>query len=108
MPSKYQKETQNLINILKQYKPKKIILFGSAVSKKSHPQSDIDVCLIKNFKSSKLKAKRDILNLLWNRNFSYNFDPDIHLFKPSYFARALKNKNPFIKEINKGKLVYEK
>lgn len=108
MSSNYEKETQNLINILKHYEPEKIILFGSAVSRKNHPQSDIDVCLIKNFKSSKLKVKREILNLLWDKNFSYNFDPDIHIFKPSYFVRALKNKNPFIKEINKGKIVYEK
>lgn len=105
MPSKYQKETQSLINILKHYEPEKIILFGSAVSKKNHAQSDIDVCLIKNFKSSRLKEKKKIFDLLWKRNFNYFFDPDIHLYQPSYFNAALKENNPFVKEINKGKVV---
>ena len=107
MSSQYQKETRSLINILKHYKPKKIILFGSAVSKKNHSQSDIDVCLIKNFKTSKLNEKKKIFDLLWRQKFNYLFDPDIHIYQPNRFQSELKKENPFVMAISQGKIVYE-
>lgn len=104
----YQKEVENLIGIFKHYQPEKIILFGSADSGKIHPESDIDICLIKNFKGSVLDEKRKLLDLLWKNNYDYLVDPDIHLFKPAYYQKEIKKGHPFLKEINKGKLIYER
>lgn len=104
----YQNEIKKLIEILKHYHPEKIILFGSAASGKFHPESDIDICLIKRFKNSVLEEKRKLLDLLWKYNYDYSVDPDIHLYKPIRFNYELKRNHPFFKEIVKGKKVYEK
>jgi predicted nucleotidyltransferase len=104
----YQKETKKLIEIFKQYNPEKIILFGSAASGKFHPESDIDICLIKKYKNSILDEKRKLLDLLWKHNYDYLVDPDVRLYKPAYFNRELKKNHPFLEEINKGKIVYER
>lgn len=104
----YQKEAKKLVEILKHYNPEKIILFGSAASGKIGPESDIDVCLIKKFRNSILDEKRKLLGLLWKYNYSYSFDPDLHLYNPDKFNQELKRKHPFLEEIIKGKVVYEK
>lgn len=104
----YQEQIKKLIEILKHYQPEKMILFGSAASGKFHPESDIDICLIKKFKNSSLDEKRKLLNLLWKYGYDYLVDPDIHLYKPSRFNSELKRNHPFLEEIVKGKVVYEK
>ena len=104
----YQKEIKKLIEILKHYQPEKMILFGSAASGKFHPESDIDICLIKKFKDSLLNEKRKLLDLLWKYDYDYLVDPDIHLYKPSRFKHELKRNHPFLEEIVKGKVVYKK
>ena len=104
----YQEQTKKLIEILKHYQPEEMILFGSAASGKFHPESDIDICLIKRFKNSVLDEKRKLLDLLWKYDYDYSVDPDIHLYKPSRFKRELKRNHPFFKEIVKGKKVYER
>lgn len=104
----YQEQTKKLIDILKHYQPEEMILFGSAASGKFHPESDIDICLIKKFKNSALDEKRKLLGLLWEYGYDYLVDPDIHLYKPSHFKSQLKRNHPFFKEIIKGKKVYER
>lgn len=104
----YKKEVKKLIEILKFYNPEKLIVFGSAASGKIHPESDVDICIIKKFKSSVLEEKRKLFGLLWKHNFSYLLDPDLQLYRPSKFKKELKRGDPFLEEIVKGKVVYEK
>lgn len=79
-----------MIGILKLYHPERIILFGSAANGKVHPDSDIDICVIKKFKNSKLDEKRKLFSLLWRHKFNYLFDPDIQLYNPSKFDKEFK------------------
>lgn len=104
----YQREVKRLIEILKFYRPERIILFGSATSGKIHRDSDVDVCIIKKFKNSVLEEKKKLFGLLWKHNFNYLFDPDIKLYHPSKFRKELQKGDPFLEEIVKGKVIYEK
>lgn len=104
----YQQEIKKLTEILKHYHPQKMILFGSAAKGKPNKESDIDICIIKKFKNSKLNEKKTIFDLLWQHNFNYLFDPDIQLYHPDRFEKELQRGDPFLEEIIKGKVIYEK
>jgi predicted nucleotidyltransferase len=106
MKKKYQKEIQRIVEALKFYKPEKIILFGSAASGKFHSGSDIDICLIK--KGDRIKIKRGVWNLLRQAGYSWEIEPDIHVYDPAVYTDWLKRGDPFIKEIEKGKVFYER
>ncbi len=90
-----------IINQLKDYKPKKIILFGSYAYGKPTPESDVDLVLIKETKDpfhDRLKKARMLLRT--------TTPVDIFVFTPREFAKAQKT-NPLLKEIaERGKTVY--
>ena len=104
----YHQEIESLTEILKNYHPEKMILFGSAATGQTDDESDIDICLIKKITNSKLEEKKKIFDLLWQYNFNYLFDPDIQIYDPQEFQQELARKNPFLEEINKGQVIYER
>jgi len=93
--------------MIKKYKPEKIILFGSVAKGKIHPNSDIDICVIKKTRD-KWKVKKKISTLLWNSNFDWTIEPNIKIYPPSIYYDWLKRNDPFIEEVEKGKVLYEK
>lgn len=107
LKKKYHSKIKKLIKILKNLDPEKIILFGSAAQGKINKDSDIDICMIKKTKD-KWKVKSKISNLLWNSDFDWEIEPDIKIYPPSVYYDWLSRNDPFIKEIEKGKVLYEK
>jgi len=100
-----QKEIQNIVNqIVKNYKPEKIILFGSFAYGKPKENSDVDLLIIKKtekrFGARLFEAVRFIKSKMGT---------DILVYTPEEWERGLKKNHYFLKEIaNKGRLVYEK
>lgn len=106
---KFQREVNQLLKIIvDNYQPKKVILFGSVAFGKLHPESDLDVCLLKDFKGSSLEQKQKLLKILWDQGYDYNIDPDFHVYTPKYFEKELQKKHPFLEEIQKGQILYER
>ena len=103
----YEQETSKIVSVLKKLNPQKIILFGSAAQGKIHPDSDIDICVIKETKDKWL-VQNKIWDLLWDADLTWGIEPDIKVYPPSIYYDWLSRDDPFIAEIEKGKVVYEK
>lgn len=100
-----QKEIQKIINqIVKNYKPEKIILFGSFAYGKSKENSDVDLVVIKKTKKRFGARLFEVVKFIKSR-----MGTDVLVYTPEEWKRGLKKNHYFLKEIkNKGKLVYEK
>jgi len=103
----YQEEIKRIVSTLRAYNPERIILFGSAARGEIKGDSDIDLCIIKKGED-RLKMKEEIWDLLWKADFEWGIEPDIHVYPPEIYQDWLKRGDPFIAEIEKGKVVYEK
>lgn len=91
--------------IAKNYKPEKIILFGSAVRGDYHANSDIDLLVIK--KSDKKKAYRikEVFESLRNVPRNYPLDPIV--YTPTEIEERLALGDYFVKRIlSEGKTLY--
>ena len=99
----YQEELRKIVSALKAYKPKKIILFGSAASGKITEDSDIDLFLIKN--THKPHRERCIEARSY---FPQNIPVDLIIYTPEELKQSLRIGNFFIEDIlNEGKVLYE-
>ena len=88
--------------IKQQYKPEKVILFGSRAYGKPDENSDLDFAIIKDTKKSYHERLIEVRRLVRTTT-----PIDFFVFTPSE-ARALKKNNPFVAEIfEKGKVLYE-
>lgn len=98
------KEIEDItLQLVKKYKPKKIILFGSAVWGKFTPDSDLDFLIIKNDTPYRgIDRMREVHGLI-----DSDLPCDFLVAKPSEIKERLSLGDPFIKEIiNKGKVLY--
>ena len=100
-----QKEIQNIVNqIVKNYKPEKIILFGSFAYGKPKPSSDVDFLIIKNTKKKKVERIKDVL-----MQIKSNLPVEPLIYNPKEVQNRLSLGDFFFQDIvNKGKVVYEK
>jgi len=91
--------------IVKKYKPQKIILFGSGSSGRVRQESDIDLLIIKDTKKKYLDRVREVVQITDSK-----FPTDIFVLTPKELERAiLENRFMIIDEIlPKGKVLYEK
>jgi predicted nucleotidyltransferase len=105
LAKKYQQKTKDLVRILKKIRPEKIILFGSVAQGKIHPDSDIDICVIKRTKD-RLKIKEKIWDLLWKADYNWEPEVEIHVYSPEIYQDWLSRNDPFLEEIEKGKILY--
>lgn len=103
----YEQKIDQLVKILKTLDPEKIILFGSLAQGKVQPDSDIDLCVIKKTKD-KWRVQEKISDLLWDADFDWKVEPDIKVYPASVYYDWLSRNDPFIEEIEKGKVLYEK
>ncbi len=92
--------------ITKNFQPEKIILFGSLARGQWTRESDIDICVIQQ--ENGLSFKRKVWDLLWKNNYDWSLEPDIHAYHPTTYQNLLERNDPFIKEIAKGRVLYEK
>jgi len=105
MQKKLQREIEKITKqIVENYKPEKIILFGSYAWGKPHKWSDIDLFIVKNSRKRRIDRERELLGYL----FGYDFPAmDILVYTPTEIKRRLDMEDPFIKDIlSKGKLLY--
>ena len=100
-----QKEIKKITKqIVKKYKPEKIILFGSFAFGRPKENSDIDLVVIKKTRKRFMKRLFEICRCIksW-------MGTDILVYTPKEWKEALTEENYFIKEIaQKGKVVYAK
>ncbi len=89
--------------IVENYNPERIILFGSLINGKT-PPNDIDLFLIKN-----TNAKRHIDRVREIRKFLPNEVPiDLIVYTPQEVENALAMRSYFVEDILKeGKVLYE-
>jgi predicted nucleotidyltransferase len=90
--------------IVKNYRPQKIILFGSRARGKAKTSSDIDLAVIKKTKDNFIERLKKIAKIVktWEA-------VDILVYTPKEWEKNLKENHYFFKEIEKtGKVLYEK
>ena len=103
--SRFDEEIHNIVDqLIRLYKPEKVILFGSLAEGQIHQGTDIDLFII----------KRDVPNLGVDRIrqldslIKYRLATDFIVYRPEELDRRLKLGDPFIKNIlDKGKVLYE-
>lgn len=95
-------DVYELVEKLKLYDPKKIILFGSRAYGNPSEDSDIDIAIIKNTTKSFHERLIDLRRLVRTTT-----PIDFFVFTEKEIA-AKKDTNPFLEEIlRKGRVVYE-
>lgn len=102
---KLRNELKNIVAILKRdYKPKKIILFGSFVNGKVNRWSDLDLVVIQDTNRRYIERLKEVA-LLTKPKIGVNF----FVYTPAEFNLASKQPFSFIKNevLNKGKILYE-
>lgn len=95
---------QQIINdLVKNYQPEKVILFGSRIGGKTHKWSDVDLVAIK-------KTNKNFYDRIGEASASFNhiLPVDVIVYTPEEFEQ-MSRENRFVKEevIRKGKMVYE-
>ena len=91
--------------IVKNYKPEKIILFGSYAWGKPTKDSDFDVLVIKDTKEEHYKRIPQVRSYLHNINHAF----DVLVMTPKEITKRLKLGDFFIEDIVKrGKMLYGK
>lgn len=99
-----QKIKQITNKIIKEYKPEKIILFGSFAVGKSHKDSDVDLFIIKKSRKPKVERLAKVEKILSKRTLPV----DILVYTPKEVEERLSLRDFFIEDIiKKGKLLYD-
>ena len=100
----FQKEIKSITNqVIKNYQPQKIILFGSAVRGDFNHDSDIDMLVIKNAPGRRVDRIR---NLLLSVDYNLPFEPLV--YTPEELEERKNLGDNFILEVlDQGKVLYE-
>ena len=101
----FDKEIQNIVNqLVRLYKPEKIILFGSLAKDQIKQGTDIDLFIIK---SDVPELGVDRIRQL-DALIKYRLATDFIVYKPQELEQRLKLGDPFVKTILKeGKVLYD-
>ena len=90
--------------IAEEFKPEKIILFGSYAWGKPGPDSDVDLFVIKRTDDTR-QLSRDISGAIYPRPFAL----DILVYRPHIVEKELQAGDYFIEDVmNNGKVLYER
>lgn len=103
--SELKKELARIIDlIIKEYRPEKIILFGSLAENKIHEWSDIDMLIIKNTQDRPIDRNLELFRLTHPK-----VGVDFFIYTPEEYNALLKEKYSFLLNIlERGKVIYEK
>ena len=101
-----QKEIKKVVNkIVKNYKPEKIILFGSFAYGKPKKDSDVDLFIIKETDKPRTKRHLEVDKILLDRIIPL----DILVYTPQEIKKRLAFGDFFIRNIiEQGKVLYGK
>lgn len=92
--------------IVKEYKPKKIILFGSAARGQTGQDSDVDLLIVKESSSPKHKRSDEIYDVLWK--VKGRPPVDVLVFTPDEVKQRMALGDFFVTDIvKKGKILYD-
>jgi predicted nucleotidyltransferase len=99
-----QEKLQGVVDeIVKEFQPEKIILFGSFAWGEPNPDSDVDLFIVKETKNTRETARK-ISRLIFPRPFPM----DIIVYNPNKVRERLAMNDFFLKDIfSKGKFLYE-
>ena len=92
-------------NIVKEFKPNKILLFGSHAYGKPTLNSDLDLLIIKNTHLSFAERARCVSRIIGRHVFPL----DLIILTPEEIQRRLKGFDPFLEDaLTRGKILYDK
>lgn len=106
MNASIQKEIENISQqIINKYKPKQIILFGSAAEGSMTPDSDLDFLVIKeDVPYRRIDRARELRKLI-----EKHCAADFLVYRPQEVEELLSMGEPFLKTIFKnGKVLYDR
>lgn len=106
LQSLHQNYLNKVLKIIKTLNPERIILFGSFAKGKVKEESDLDLCVVK--KGDRLGIKKKISDLLWKAGYDWEVEPDIHVYEPAIYKDWLSRGDPFLEEIERGRVIYAK
>lgn len=90
--------------IAEEYKPEKIILFGSAATGDVREYSDVDLFVIKDTKKRGVERDQEVLRLLHDREAPL----DVVVYTPYEVEWRSKGGDPFILDVlEEGKVLYD-
>ena len=90
--------------IVREFQPERIILFGSYAYGQPEPDSDVDLLVILPFEGTGFRKSLEILNRV-----SPDFSVDLLARRPEDTARRYLEGDPLIREaLDRGKVVYER
>ncbi len=103
--SQFDEEMHNVVDqLIRLYKPQKVILFGSLAEGHIHQGTDIDLFIIKSdVPELGVDRIRQLDSLI-----KYSLATDFIVYRPQELDQRLKLGDPFIKNIiDTGKVLYE-
>lgn len=100
---------EKLISLIAtEYKPEKIILFGSYASEIKGEGSDIDLIIIKRSNKRFVDRVIELVQLIRSR-FGFEYPVEPFVYTPIEFSKAKKMNSLFIRTVlSKGIVLYEK
>ena len=92
--------------IVREYKPEKVILFGSYAWGKPHKDSDLDLFVVKKTRKKKIHRGIEVQRLLQK----VRIPMDILVYTPQELNHQIsKNGNIFVEDVlNRGEVLYSK
>jgi predicted nucleotidyltransferase len=95
---------QEIDQIIKNYDPEKVILFGSRVKDNFNEDSDYDVLIIKDTKTRRLNRREEAL-----KDIYLKVPIDLLILTPDEIEYLKMNESEFLHEIfDQGIVIYEK
>lgn len=92
-------------NIVKGFRPNRILLFGSYAYGKPTTDSDLDLLIIKNTRLSFAERARQVSQIIGRHVFPL----DLIVLTPGEVQRRLKAFDPFLEEaLSQGRILYDK
>lgn len=89
--------------IVRKFKPQRIILFGSYGRENSRPESDVDLLVVMD---TPLRSVEQAVEIC--RSIEYHYGLDLIVITPATLARRLALGDLFLKEVvREGRILYE-
>lgn len=89
--------------VARQFRPRKIVLFGSHAYGQPTPDSDVDLLVVLPFRGSDVAKAIEIRS-----SFDTPFPMDLLVRKPEFIASRLKERDMFIELVmTRGRVMYE-
>ena len=98
-------ELERIVQQLKEFKPKRLILFGSRQQGTSRAGSDLDIAFIQKGKVQ-LGQKAKVYLALSRSGYDWQPEIDLHLLSEDVYKEKLKEGDLFVREIEKGRVLY--